>query len=252
MTFFKMKVFNSLIAGALLTLLIVAGCGGGGDGGGDDGVVDERSMRMGILQFRTRHNLQDASCLPDQCDLSMEEEAETPRWLEGLAAISDMAVLHWDREIPWLAFDEDPPQGVSRSDFYDGRLDAAMRSWIDAFADHFARMPSGYLAVSILNGRRDGLQECRIDESLATPVTGACPVVAPGTQVQFQYDPGSGPVAASFDLQRRSQPAGLRSAGPGQMLPPRFKRHRRSGSGGQDRDTGALLLSGCAIDGCGR
>lgn len=74
-----------------------------------------------------------------------------------------MAVLHWDRAIPWLAFDENPPQGVSRTDFYDGRIDNAMRSWIDAFADHFRRMASGYLAVSILDGQRTGLQPYRLD-----------------------------------------------------------------------------------------
>jgi hypothetical protein len=33
-------------------------------------------------------------------------------------------------------------------------------------------------------------------------VTDACPVLEPGTQISFQYDPGSGQVAASFDLAR--------------------------------------------------
>ncbi len=157
---------------------------------------------MGLLQFRTKHNLQDDTCLPDDCYLTMEEEAETGEWLERLATISNMAVLHWDRAIPWLAFDETPPSGVSRSDFYDGRIDPALRSWINAFAGHFERMTSGYLAVSILHGQRDRLQPWRIDNHQTVEVTGACPVLAPGTQIEFQYDPGSGEVTASFDLER--------------------------------------------------
>ncbi len=30
----------------------------------------------------------------------------------------------------------------------------------------------------------------------------ACPDVDPGTVIQFQYDPGTGPIMASFDLER--------------------------------------------------
>ncbi|MBW2478529.1 MAG: hypothetical protein JRF38_00960, partial [Deltaproteobacteria bacterium] len=33
-------------------------------------------------------------------------------------------------------------------------------------------------------------------------ITGDCPDVGPGTVVNFQYDPGTGPVMASFDLER--------------------------------------------------
>jgi hypothetical protein len=157
---------------------------------------------MGLLQFRTQHNLQDSTCLPDDCHFTMDEEADIDGWLDQLATISNMAVLHWDRAIPWLAFDKNPPHGVSRTDFYDGRIDNALRSWIDAFADHFRRMASGYLAVSILNGQRTGLQPCRVDGNQTVEVTGVCPVLTPGTQIEFQYDPGSGPVTASFDLER--------------------------------------------------
>jgi hypothetical protein len=190
--------------GFILMMLMLAGCGGGGNGaGGEQTDADADSgLRMGILQFRVQHTLRDDSCLPDQCSLSMEEEADTAAWLDPIAARSNMAVLHWDRAIPWLAFDENPPPGVSRMDFYDGRIDGRLHAWIDAFAAHFSRMPSGYLAVRLLNGRRNGLQPCRVNETLNVEVAGACPVLSPGTQIQFTYDPGSGPVSASFDLER--------------------------------------------------
>ncbi len=196
-----MKVFASGAYSFLILFLLIFGCSGNGSGEGD-GSNNDPALRMGVLQFRTQHNLQDDTCLPDFCHLTMEEETDTGAWLDDLATISNMAVLHWDRAIPWLAFDENPPQGVSRVDFYGGRIDDRLRSWIDAFAAHFERMPSGYLAVSILNGQRDGLQPYRVDESQTAEVTGACPVVAPGTQVQFQFDPGGGQVTASFDLER--------------------------------------------------
>lgn len=131
-----------------------------------------------------------------------EEETDTQAWLNELASLSNMAVLHWDRPIPWLAFDENPPQGVSRIDFYDGRIDESLRNWFDAFVVHFQRLPQSYLAVSLLNGERDGLQKYRVNDTLEVEVTGACPVLSPGTQIEFTYDPGSGPVTASFDLER--------------------------------------------------
>jgi hypothetical protein len=197
-----MRRFSLAIYCFLLSCLIIIGCGGGGSGSDAGSGNSGHGLRMGLLQFRMQHNLQDGTCLPDHCYLSTEDETDIGARLAQIEAISNMAVLHWDRAIPWLAFDEDPPQGVSRSDYYDGRIDASLRSWINAFAAHFKRMSSGYLAVSILNGQRDGLQPYRIDESRIAEVTGACPVLAPGTQVQFQYDPGSGPVTATFDLKR--------------------------------------------------
>jgi hypothetical protein len=193
-----MRLSTALIYGFLFLALTMAGCGGGDGGDGDN----TSGLRMGILQFRTQHTLQDNSCLPDNCDLTMEEETDTAAWLDGLAAISNMAVLHWDRPIPWLAFDADPPQGTRRIDFYDGRIDAPLRNWIDAFVLHFQRMPTGYLAISVLNGQRNGVQQYRVDENLAVDVTSACPVLEPGTQISFQYDPGGGQVTASFDLAR--------------------------------------------------
>jgi hypothetical protein len=53
-----------------------------------------------------------------------------------------------------------------------------------------------------LHGLRDKLERCRINEDLEVEITNACPDVGPGTVIQFQYDPGSGPVMASFDLER--------------------------------------------------
>lgn len=197
-----MKRFVSVIYCFLLAYLIIVGCTESRNGDNDDSGNSNQGLRMGLLQFRTQHNLQDNTCLPDDCYLMMEKEEDTVAWLDRLATISNMAVLHWDRAIPWLVFDENPPSGISRTDFYDGRIDNTLRSWINAFASHFEGMPSGYLAVSILNGQRDGLQPCRIDESRTAEVSGACPVLAPGTQIEFQYDPGSGPVTASFDLER--------------------------------------------------
>jgi hypothetical protein len=158
---------------------------------------------MGILQFRIRHNLHDDSCLArSDCYFSTEEEDDTAWWLAEIAADSNLAVLHWDRAVPWLAFDEDPPPGTSRTEFFDARIDARLRSWIDAFAAHFASLPYGYLAVTPLHGERNRLERCRLDEDLEVEVTNACPDVDPGTVIQFQYDPGTGPVTASFDLER--------------------------------------------------
>ncbi len=179
---------------------MLASCGGGGNG--DDHADNGSELQMGLLQFKVQHNLQDDDCLPDHCNLSLEEEDATAAWLDRIAASSNMAVLHWDRSIPWLAFDENPPQGVSRVDFFDGRIDDRLRNWINAFAAHFDRFPRGYLAVGLLNGQRNGIQPYRVNETLNVEVTGACPVLTPGTQIQFTYDPGSGPVSASFDLER--------------------------------------------------
>lgn len=187
--------------------LNIGGCGGnsgtGNDSSGDNTVSNGgQGLRMGLLQFYPRHNIQNDACLPDDCFLMMEEETDTESWLGELSTVSNMAVLHWDRAIPWLAFDENPPQGVSHSEFFDGRIDDTLRKWINAFAAHFEVMPSGYLAVSILNGQRTGLQPFRVDDTRTVEVTDACPVLAPGTQVEFYYDFGSGETTASFDLER--------------------------------------------------
>lgn len=188
--------------GFLFLWMIIFGCGGSSDSPGDGDTDTETGLLMGILQFRGQHNLQDDSCLPDQCNLTFEEQTDTAAWLDDIASFSNMAVFHWDRPIPWLAFDENPPQGVSRIDFFDGRIDDQLRNWIDAFVIQFQRMPKGYVAVSLLNADRNGVQQYRVDETLIADVTDACPTLSPGTQIDFTYDPGSGAVNASFDLER--------------------------------------------------
>jgi hypothetical protein len=187
----------------LFLSIFVFGCGGSGGSGGDDGNDDSFKLLMGMLQFRILHNLQDDSCVArGDCFYTIEEEDQTAAWLAQIAADSDLAVLHWDRAVPWLAFDEDPPPGTNRTQFFDARIDAKLRSWINAFADHFASLPFSYLAVTPLHGLRDKLERCRINEDLEVEITDACPDAGPGTVIDFQYDPGTGPVDASFDLER--------------------------------------------------
>ena len=199
-----MKLTATITYGVLFLALALAGCSGGdGETGSNSGSGNsEAGLRMGLLQFRTQHTLADNSCLPNNCYLTMEDETTTAAWLDELAALSNMAVLHWDRPIPWVAFDANPPAGTSRVNFYDGRIDTSLLNWINAFVSHFQRMPSGYLAISVLNGSRDGLQKCRVNDTLEVSVTSTCPVLSPGTQIAFEYDPGTGTVNASFDLAR--------------------------------------------------
>jgi hypothetical protein len=194
-----MKHLSISLWALLLLLIFVFGCQG--SGGGTDGNDEPFKPLMGMLQFRIRHNLQDDSCLArGDCFYAIEEEDQTAAWLAQIAADSDLAVLHWDRAVPWLAFDADPPVGTSRTQFFDARIDDKLRSWINAFAVHFASLPYSYLAVTPLHGLRDKLERCRIDEDLEVEITDACPDVGPGTVIQFQY--GSGPVNASFDLEK--------------------------------------------------
>jgi hypothetical protein len=197
----EMKRLSIALWVFLLLLIFVFSCQGGG--GGNDGNDEPFKPLMGMLQFRIRHNLQDDSCLArGDCFYAIEEEDQTAAWLAQIAADSDLAVLHWDRAVPWLAFDADPPVGTSRTQFFDARIDDKLRSWINAFAVHFASLPYSYLAVTPLHGLRDKLERCRIDEDLEVEITDACPDVGPGTVIQFQYDPGSGLVNASFDLEK--------------------------------------------------
>jgi len=198
-----MKRLSVLLRVFLLLPILVFGCGGGGSSDGKAGNDDSFKLLMGMLQFRILHNLQEDSCVArGDCFYSIEEEDQIAAWLAQIAADSDLAVLHWDRAVPWLAFDEDPPPGTSRIDFFDARIDARLLSWINAFADHFASLPYSYLAVTPLHGLRNKLERCRIDEDLEVEITDDCPDVGPGTVIDFQYDPGTGPIMASFDLER--------------------------------------------------
>ncbi len=173
-----------------------------GDGYGDDGGPPPGPL-MGILQFRIKHNLMDDSCVArGDCVLETEEEDDLAGWLSEIGEHSNLAVLHWDRSIPWLVFADTAPAGTDRVTFYNQRLDPAIRSWIDAFEAHFASTPRGYLAVTPLHGDRSQLERCRLGPDLEDAVVSdPCPELGPGTLIQFEYDPGAGPVTASFDLE---------------------------------------------------
>ena len=45
-------------------------------------------------------------------------------------------------------------------------------------------------------------ERCRWHEDLEVEITDICPDAGPGTEIEFQYDDGSGSVTASFDLER--------------------------------------------------
>lgn len=161
---------------------------------------DVPPMRMGLLQFKVSHTLTDSSCLPNDCYLTMQDDGNTANWLNKLETLSNMAVLHWDRPIPWLAFNADPPAGIDRMVFFDSRIDPQMKAWVNDFSEHFKKMGTGYLAVSILNGNRNGLQEFRINETSQAVVGEVCPVVEPGVQISFQYKSDDQLITAEFDL----------------------------------------------------
>ncbi len=172
--------------------------------GGPEAGMDAAGLAMGLLQFDVTHNLEDDTCLSrGDCDLTLENETNTQEFLARVRAESNMAVLHWDRPIPWLVFDRDPPADGDVVAFYDGLLDARLKAWLDSFVEHFGLMDRRYLAVSMLNSSRSRVLEARIDADLEDiPVGGDCPDLSPGTVLDFDYDPGTGPVHASFDLER--------------------------------------------------
>lgn len=154
---------------------------------------------IGYLQFRVDHNLETPACLAAGTCFLEFEDFETPgAWLSEIRNASTFAALHWDRGIPWLAFDVDLPAGADRESFYDARLDAETVTWLAAFKSHFAQLGGGYVAVSVLDGPRRGYAPLHLGQQNTLPVGGACPDFSPGTQVVV--DPGTGP--ESFDLAR--------------------------------------------------
>lgn len=156
----------------------------------------------GLLQFHVEHNLDTSGCtVAGNCFLRTEEEDDLPGWLDEIGANSDMAVLHWDRGVPWTVFAESPTGGEDIAAFYDARLDPGLKQWIDGFATHFESASSGYLAVSVLAGSRNTIANFLAPSGNTFPVAGVCPVMAPGTQVTFTYDDGAGPVNEAFDLE---------------------------------------------------
>lgn len=154
---------------------------------------------IGYLQFAVDHNLETPDCLATgTCFIDFEAQGDPSAWLDQIRSASTLAILHWDRGIPWLVFDASPPDGVDRVAFYDARLDASTRIWLDAFEAHFDAIGRGYVAVSILSGERDRLAPLYVDPDTSVPFPATCPDFTPGTIVTV--DPGTGPV--SFDLER--------------------------------------------------
>ena len=163
------------------------------------GRTAQAATEFGILQFKVEHNLEAPGCVAaGSCFIGFEELADPAAWLAEIRRVSDLATLHWDRAVPWLVFDVDPPVGSDRVAFYDARLDAPTVAWLDAFVLHFATMGRGYLAVSLLSGERDRLSPLHLGLSETVPFTNACPNFSPGAQVTV--DPGTGPQV--FDLGR--------------------------------------------------
>lgn len=154
---------------------------------------------LGFLQFKVEHNLESPACLAGgNCALTFEALDSPAPWLAQIRAASGLAVLHWDRALPWLVFDRDPPVGVDPVVWFDARLDAPTVAYVDAFAAHFAALEKGYLAVSILSGQRDRLAPLHLAPGRARDFATRCPSFAPGTQPTI--DPGNGP--QTFDLAR--------------------------------------------------
>lgn len=156
-------------------------------------------LRLGILQFHVQHNLETDACLTlptptgcpgTNCFLTAEDETNTTAWLAEIRQNSNMAVLHWDRSIPWLIFNQNPPAGTNRVSYYDGLLDTTLRNWLDAFVVQFSSMPKRYLAISPLNGSRSGLADFRYipptgcPENL--PISSACIDLSTTTSVEIR------------------------------------------------------------------
>ena len=166
------------------------------------GGVSSPETALGVLQFNVRHNLADDDCLADDsCFFLMEADDDPAAWLAEIGANASLAVLHWDRSIPWLAFSEDPPREADRVDFYDARLDEELLRWVDAAARYFSAKQEGFVAVSILSGERDRLERLRLGPGNDVVVTGACPEVAPGTVIEVEYEQAAVTVTDTFDLE---------------------------------------------------
>jgi len=155
---------------------------------------------LGLLQFHVTHNLADDFCTHvGTCSMSIEEAEDTADWLDAIRSDSNLAVLHWDRPIPYLAFKEPPPEGVDRVSFHETMLDQEILDWLNAFSVHFAQVDKGCLAVSLL-GMRDRLQELRVSPDQDLAITGSCPVVNSDVTIYLDYKGPGEPLEASFHL----------------------------------------------------
>lgn len=141
-------------------------------GSPDDPDPGPSQLRHGVLSFRVSHNVDEANCIEEwTCFLETNQESDIQQWLARVREDSDLAVLHWNRPIPYTAFATDPPEGPGRVAFYDDRLAPVLVNWIDAFAEHFDQMPRGYLAVSGLNSRRNRPAPSFTGEQEGAPIT---------------------------------------------------------------------------------
>lgn len=178
------------------------GLGGGGAGGLGGGGAADALPRRGVLQFQVEHNMETDACVSAaDCRLSIEAEDDVQAWLGRIAELGTMPVLHWDRAIPWMVFAEPAPDPGQRVAFYDGRLDANLRAWIDAFAAQFADADGGLLTVSPLHGDRVNLAPMHRANGSEEMLTDGCPTLAPGTT--FDTSEGTfelGPTYAHFLL----------------------------------------------------
>lgn len=157
-----------------LLLLLLPSCGPADVVPADDtGLPSSPTSGQGLLNLRIEHNLEDDGCLlTGDCRFELLQDGDPTAWLDEIGTMGDLPVLHWDQAVPWTLFDQDP-QG-DRVAFYDARLDADLRLYIDGFAHHFAEKGDGYLALSPLDGTRDRLTPLRgTDGDL--PFTSACP-----------------------------------------------------------------------------
>ncbi len=163
------------------------------EGQADDSQGEPRQPRHGVLSFRVSHNVDDAGCLDDgNCFFETNQEQDIEQWLRRVRGDSDLAVLHWNRPIPYHTFSVDLPEGTSRIDFYEERLSSSLVDWLEAFATHFEQMPRGYLAVSALNSRRTRPGPSFTGETDGAPVTDAtCPDVSPGSEFEVTGPDGT-------------------------------------------------------------
>lgn len=179
--------------GILLCLCVLLPACDSSGGQPDDSENNPQQPRYGVLSFRVSHNVDDADCLDEgNCFFETNQEDDVEQWLQRVRDDSDLAVLHWNRPIPYHTFSVDPPEGTSRLDFYEDRLPPVLLNWLDAFATHFEKMPRGYLAVSALNSRRNRPGPSFTGETDGAPVTTAtCPDVSPGSEFEVTGPDGT-------------------------------------------------------------
>ncbi|MCG3173566.1 MAG: hypothetical protein GMKNLPBB_01764 [Myxococcota bacterium] len=156
-----------------------------GDASGGDKTETFRYPSQGFPQFRIQHNLQNESCgvTGRGCVLEVEPQHDLSAWLESLSRDSNLAVLHWDRAIPWDVFAEECPSNEDCLAWYDQRAPGELVSWVRGFQEYFDKAPARYLAVSVLNGARRGYQPLYQAGGAGLPMGGDCPDFTPRARI---------------------------------------------------------------------